>query len=243
MKSFKKMLIGVRIEYSRLLIKIIRIIAIIIFIVLTIYFSGLFCISYFYSIKTFGDWVNWLFAFFTFYLATTTVLVIWWQGRQIKRQLELQVITDLYREWNSDEMMKARSDLCSILYSDRTVIDNSCHGLDKIEEVLEFFEKIASYHLNGVLTRSLIWDTFSFYIMRYYFYTKDAVKYIEKKWDDDPTLYYDLNKLYNILMKEECRRRWLSRERVEEGLSKGIEQFKRSEHYGISRIENSKITH
>jgi hypothetical protein len=51
---------------------------------------------------------DWLTAFMTFYLAIATIvlaiitaataMVIWLQGQQLKRQLELQVITELYKE-------------------------------------------------------------------------------------------------------------------------------------------------
>ena len=153
---------------------------------------------------------DWLTAFITFYLAIATILlaittaiVIWWQGQQLKRQLELQVITELYNEWNKDKMCKARCTLCSILPPDGVITNFEGDILNKVENVIEFLERIASYYNNEVLTRDLVWDTFSFYIMRYYFYTHKAIKAIEKKWGDDKTLYCDLNALSEDLMKLE----------------------------------------
>lgn len=183
------------------------------------------------ALKKSTDWLNWAIGFFTFYLAIITVSVIWWQGWRLKRQLELQVITELYKEWNSEKMMEWRSDLCSILSSDGAITDNSDDGLDRVEGVIEFLERIASYHMNGVLSIGLVWDTFSFYIMRYYFYTNNAIGKIEKRWTNDDTLYYDLAKLYIKLMKVESRRRWLTRERIEEGFKKEIKIFKKAEGY------------
>jgi hypothetical protein len=179
---------------------------------------------------------DWLTAFMTFYLAMTTValaittaLVIIWQGQQLKKQLELQVTTDLYREWNSGPMFKNRRELCSLLSSGGTVTDKSNPALDKVEGVIEFFERIASYYMNGVLTRGLIWDTFSFYIMRYYFYTHDVISNIEQRWGDDRTLYSDLTNLYNDLIEEESIRRGISKDIIEQGFKIQTERFKKSE--------------
>lgn len=183
---------------------------------------------------------DWLTAFMTFYLAIATIvlaiitaIVIVWQGQQLKRQLELQVITELYKEWNDEEMFKARCTLCSILPSDGVISNFEGDTLDKVENVIEFLERIASYYMNGVLTRGLVWDTFSFYIMRYCFYTKNAIKEIEKKWGDDETLYRDLKYLYKDLMKEEENQRGRKEEEIKKCFISEIDKFKKAECYGI----------
>jgi hypothetical protein len=130
-------------------------------------------------------------------------------------------------------MLKARCALCSILPSDAVISNYEGEILDKVENVLEFLERIASYYMNEVLTKCLVWDTFSFYIMRYYFYTHKAIKAIEIKWGDDKTLYCDLNNLYKDLMKEEEKQRGRREEEITNCFISEIDNFKKAECHGI----------
>jgi hypothetical protein len=157
---------------------------------------------------------DWLTAFFTFYLAIITVSgaiitasVILWQGQQLKKQLELQVeqgyqlkkqlemevLIDLFKEWNSDKMRKIRSD-----YFIEAITDKD---LDKKEDVLEYLEKMASYYRRKMIDKELIWDTIGWYVLRYYYYNRDAIEKIRKRWRNDKTLYQDLEDLYDELFK------------------------------------------
>lgn len=188
-----------------------------------------------------GDWLT---AYITFYLAIATIIlaittafVIIWQGQQLKIQLELQVMTTLYTEWN--EMSKERCKLCSIIPSilqiEDEIVTINDNTLDIVEDVIEFLEKIASYYQNCVLTRTLIWDTFGFYIMRYYFYTRCAINSIRKKWSNDKTLYKDLDKLYIVLMEEEVRlRKKKNKKEIEDCFIEELEKFIKSECYANS---------
>lgn len=220
-----------RIEYSSLRFwnKIFGFIAIIIIIAITIYAVWILFIGNSIALKCYLYWLSWAIGFFTFYLAIITSAIIYWQGWRLKRQLELQVITDLYKEWNSEKIRKRRSSLCIIISSDGTITDESNEALDKVEGVLEFLERIASYKMNGVLSTGLIWDTLGFYIMRYYFYTHNIIDKIIRRWSNDDTLYYDLTKLYKKLIKIESRRRWLSKDKIEDGFKNEIEIFKKLE--------------
>ncbi|MGD0217257.1 MAG: hypothetical protein ABSC45_07075 [Desulfobaccales bacterium] len=189
---------------------------------------------------------DWLTAFMTFYLviatlglAIITAAVIIWQGQQLKRQLELQVITELYKEWNEDEMFEARCSLCKILPPEGIITDFGDDTFDKVENVIEFLERIASYYMNSVLTKRLVWDTFSFYIMRYYFYTQKAIKEIEKYWGDDKILYRDLSDLYNELIDYECNERNKNKKEIEQSFVDETNKFKKSECYEIQISQNS----
>ncbi len=188
---------------------------------------------------------DWLTAYLTFYLgiatvilALTTAVVIIWQGQQLKKQLELQVITELYKEWNGEELFDARCNLCQILNSGGVITEFGGETLEKVENVLEFLERIASYYENEVLSRKLVWDTFGFYIMRYYFYTQNAIKEIHIKWSNDETLYRDLANLYKDLMDYECKERNKSRDELERTFINEINKFKKSECYEIHKTDN-----
>lgn len=163
---------------------------------------------------------DWLTALMTYYLAVMTAAVIWWQGRQLKMQLELQVLTELYKEWNSTEMKISR---------DKSFDDNS--DLDTKEHILEFFERIASYYLRGVLSDKLIWDTIGWYVLRYYFYYHEAniIDKIRSKWGDDETLYWDLGELYNDIVKMDIHFRKIPMEQIEKKLLAEKKEFISSE--------------
>lgn len=151
----------------------------------------------FYLLRLSMDATAWM----TLFLAIITGGVVWWQGRQLQIQLELQTLIELSKEWNGKEMKKYRKDLCLLLSSgDQSIIDYSDDTLIKVERVLEFLEKIASFSRRHVLTVKLIWDTIGWDIMRYYFYMKEAISKIREKWGHDDSLYGDLEYLYDELM-------------------------------------------
>jgi len=162
-----------------------------------------------------------------------TFIVIGWQGHLLRRQLELQTLTGLYTEWNSKEMLEKR---VYSFVSDKPTDEE----LEQVEAVLESLEKLASFYRHGVLTRKLIWDTFGWYVLRYYFYNsgeerfpdepgKGNIEQIRAKWDHDDTLYCDLKILYDKLLMMECRRRRRTKEAVRESLRKEHNKFIKAE--------------
>ncbi len=217
-----------------------------------------------YKIKTFHNWVIWLClsgsgfiigflvrsalinrkldvdyaAWATLLLTLITAAVIVWQGKQLQKQLELQTLTELYKEWNSEDMRNARCELCSVLPMTSFSDDN----LNKVERVIEFLERIASYYENGVLKEELVWATIGWYVMRYYHYTNEAIREIRKKWGDDKTLYEDIQDMYDELLPIEFRLRKEKKEHslesmwdIEKKFDNEIEKFKKSECYGKSK--------
>lgn len=148
-------------------------------------------------------------------VGAVTIIAIIWQGSLVRTQLELQTLANLYEEWNSKQMLRKRAHSFFI-------DEKSSEGdLEKVEAVLEFLEKLASYYRHRVLTKSLIWDTFGWYILRYYFHNSGNesfpdqpangnIERIRVKWGNDKTLYCDLQKLYGKLLWREMfrRRKW-----------------------------------
>lgn len=162
-------------------------------------------------------WMTWL-------LVLVTGGVIWWQGQQLRKQLELQTLTDLFKEW--ENMKEIRSEIWSV--SNPDTVDEK--ELDKVEGVLEYLEKIGSYYKNKVLSLDLIWDTaFGWYILRYYYYYQKAIPRIREKWGDDNTLYTDIEDLYKDLSKRETQRRGINECKLNESLNLGKDKFKNME--------------
>jgi len=187
-----------------------------------------------------SDWavyMTWLAAFMTFLMAVITATVILWQGQQIKRQLEMQVLIDLFREWNSVEMMEVR---CKSFNEGKPLAEWDNNDFDNTEKLLEFLEKIASYYVRKVLTKELIWDTIGWYIIKYYynFYINEYIYKDEKtniitkireKWNNDNTLYWDLDRLYPVLFKMEINNRGISEEDLNNELQRYNNKFRELE--------------
>jgi hypothetical protein len=128
--------------------------------------------------------------------------IVWWQGYLIRRQMELQAVIELDKEWNSKEMLKKRSEAW---------LPNWNPNEQTIEAVLEFLEKVSTLERTGFISDKLIWDTFGWYVMRYHRYTSALIPELRKKWAmtnrPDPTLYCDLETLADKLLKREVRTR------------------------------------
>lgn len=127
--------------------------------------------------------------------------IIWWQGHLIKQQMQLQAIIELDKEWNSREMLEKRRGA----WNDRNETDES-----RIEDVLEFLEKVSTFEKNGVISEDLIWDTFGWYVWRYYQYNNEVIRELRKEWtpkEVDLTLYQDLEALCGKLLNREIEER------------------------------------
>lgn len=149
--------------------------------------------------------------------------IVWWQGHLIKRQMELQAIIDLHKEWNSREMAENRRGA----WDDRNQADKN-----RIENVLEFLEKVSTFERRGAVSAELIWDTFGWYVWRYYHYSAEVVGELRKEWTPkkaDQTLYQDLEALYGKLLKQETERRNLTEQDAKEELEMTKEKFISSE--------------
>jgi len=129
-----------------------------------------------------------------------TGAIIWWQGHLIRRQMQLETTVDLYKEWNSGEMRQKRH---------ASWLDDKPNP-DAIEDVLEFLEKVSTFEKERFISLGLVWDTFGWYLWRYYFYCRDVI--MQKRFDwapaqPDPTLYRDLEELYPRLTPMELAER------------------------------------
>jgi hypothetical protein len=127
--------------------------------------------------------------------------IVWWQGHLIKKQMELQAIIELEKEWNASEMVLRRS----AAWNHKNEPDKDC-----IESVLEFFEKVSTFERRGVISADLIWDTLGWYLWRYHYYSRAVIDELRVGWtpkEHDKTLYRNLEILYRKLLKRDIRYR------------------------------------
>jgi hypothetical protein len=150
-------------------------------------------------------------------------IIVWWQIQLLVRQLEYTAVQDLDKEWNSAGMLERRKGAW--------VIGKDCPNPEKIEDVLEFLEKVSTLERKKYISRDLIWDTFGWYLGRYYYYCKSEIAELRKKWTkgNDPTLYQDLEHFYIRLIDSEATQRKLKPEDVEKEYDETMGKFIRSE--------------
>ncbi|MGD0672627.1 MAG: hypothetical protein ABSB13_11145 [Candidatus Binatus sp.] len=129
------------------------------------------------------------------FVATDVVL---WQGYLIKQQIAFSTYLDLDKEWNSNEMIKAR----------QAVHAPGSEGWDhsRLEGILEFFEKLASmFKLSGDMP-FIYQSTLGWYAAQYFLFAREhgQIKYLRDLWQDD--LYEDLEDLYRFYVINEVGR-------------------------------------
>lgn len=127
--------------------------------------------------------------------------IVWWQGHLIKKQMELQAIIDLDKEWNSREMLEKRK----AAWNEQNQPDKY-----RVEGVLELLEKVSTFEKRGVVSTGLIWETFGWYLWRYSYYCAKTIDELRTEWTPkfpDPTLYEDLERLWKKMLKLEIDNR------------------------------------
>ena len=114
--------------------------------------------------------------------------------------MELDTTVGLYDEWNSKEMLQKRR---GAWLPDKP-------NPETVEHVLEFLEKISTFEKGRFISRGSIWDTFGWYLWRYYFYSKDVIAEMRREWTPkapDRTLYKHLEDLCPKLLQMELAER------------------------------------
>src|ERR1035437_1039229 len=109
----------------------------------------------------------------TLFTGLLAAAIVWWQGHLISQQMQLQAIIELDKEWNSNEMLKNRKSA----WNDQGEVDKN-----NVDRVLEFQEKVSTFEKTGIISADLIWDTFGWYVWRYYHYCRQAINDFRGEW-------------------------------------------------------------
>ena len=126
----------------------------------------------------------------------------------LQKQTQLDAIIRLDQEWRSDQMIKQRKSAWK---------DNDHPDEEKIEDVLEFLEPASSFVAQEIIDPNLVWDTFGWYMIRYYSCCQNEIEILRDKWTNshDKTLYQDLEALYKRLVDKEAKARRIAPAEVE----------------------------
>jgi len=135
----------------------------------------------------------------TLLIGLITADVIWWQGFLIKRQLAFSTFIEFDKEWNSPEVLEIRKQVRE---------PNGSWDVSNLEGVLEFFEKLASFKIAGVVDFELIYNsTLGWYASRYWLFARegDQIRRLrEEIWKD--FVYGDLEEFYKEFLNREVGR-------------------------------------
>lgn len=144
-------------------------------------------------------------------VSTVAALFAYYQAQLLKKQIQLQASIDLDKEWRSGEMLQKRSSFWS---------EEGHPDQDRAEDVLEFLEKVSSFEEHEIIECRLVWDTLGWYMVRYHHYCRNVIEILREMWTHRPdhTLYQDLEKLSDKLVREEANNRGISADVVEKEL-------------------------
>jgi hypothetical protein len=129
----------------------------------------------------------------------------------LRKQTQLDAIIRLDQEWRCDQMVRNRE----LAWKDEMHADE-----DTVEGVLEFLERVSTFANRGMIDRNLVWDTFGWYMVRYYSYCKNEIEVLRERWTNryDGTLYQELEALYKALLDKEAEPRHITPAEVEKEL-------------------------
>ncbi len=152
----------------------------------------------------------------TLLVGLITAGVVWWQGSLIKKQIQFQSFIELDKEWNLRDMVETRETAFNK--------EKKEYDLYRLEGILEFLEKFASFKKAGVLDMNLIYNSnIGWYASRYYFFNKHNIATLRKQWKDN--LYQDLEDLYEEYLALELKNSDKTRESYEKDMESTRKEF------------------
>jgi hypothetical protein len=152
------------------------------------------------------DWAEIFVAVGTWVIAGATIWLVKGQLSIAKEQRKIQLFLELRKEFD-DLLITARKLLA------RQLLDGTPH--EEINEpVMNFFEDMGMLVRRDYVHREMIWDTFSYYAIRWWSGCKD---YIAKERADkgDDTLFRDYEGVVETIYKDEIRKRHKTRTELE----------------------------
>ena len=105
------------------------------------------------------------------------VLVVWLQNRSARRLLGFQLFAQMAKQYDSPEMLQARSRLADALLADETT-----HDID--ETVLMHYENLALLVRRGLIDRQLVWNIYSYDAPRYWLVLRNYVQSFREKYSE-----------------------------------------------------------
>jgi hypothetical protein len=138
----------------------------------------------------------------TWFLVVGTLIAVYFQSRQNRLINSANTIITFHDRFESAHFKKKRRDLAN-------KINNKENNIS--EDILVFFETVGCLTRRRVLTKEMIWNEFSWEIIRYYkaLTNYNGINYIGKLRENskDITLYSEFEWLYKTLIEIDVKKR------------------------------------
>jgi len=150
-------------------------------------------------------------AAFTVAILLAAAFLVWHEVRCIERAREAQLLTDLSRRWNEEELTKSRK--AARNYKNGVELQKALQKLRENNEqeyydlvrLPDFFEALGVLVNSGCLSKQLTKDLFGTVIKHFYHLYGPAIQYLREIYDDKNiyALFDDLAQKLNIISTEE----------------------------------------
>lgn len=140
----------------------------------------------------------------TWFLVLGTLIAVIWQARQQGRINSANTVMILHDRFESSPMKAYRKRLASALASKSTIEQRD-------DQISVFFETLGLLTHQKILNKEMVWNEFSWEVVRYYLALKEHIMSWRDK-EHDPTLYSEFEWLFNCLIYLDCKKRGISRE-------------------------------
>ena len=135
----------------------------------------------------------------TWFLVLGTLIAVIWQARQQGRINSANTVMILHDRFESSPMKAHRKRLASALLSKSEIQQRD-------DQILVFFETLGLLTHQRILSKEMVWNEFSWEVVRYYLKLSNQIE-LWRKESHDPTLYSEFEWLYNCLIYLDCKKR------------------------------------
>ena len=125
----------------------------------------------------------------TWFLVLGTLIAVIWQARQQGRINSANTVMILHDRFESSPMKAYRKRLASALSSNEEIQQRD-------DQILVFFETLGLLTHQKILNNEMVWNEFSWEVVRYYLALEVHINSYREK-SHDPTLYSEFEWLFN----------------------------------------------
>jgi len=135
-------------------------------------------------------------AFFSF----VALVLTYFQIKQFRFAHSVDLVFDLEHRFDAPEMINDRR------LAAKALLAGICG--EELEPVLDFFETLGVFVSRQVIDEELVWNSFSYWVLRYAALAHDQIK-ARRKAESDNTYWQEFESLVKCLTKIETKRRHL----------------------------------
>ena len=141
----------------------------------------------------FGEDSSWFWSMCQFIVISITLYLIY---KQVRIQLKSNMLQTLHKcddKWSGDTIVNCRK------HTAEHFINNNLHLHEQEFILINFFEDIGLYLKEGILAKEIVWNTYSYYIEKYWPILKSAIEE-RRANDNDKSIAHNFEHLYDSML-------------------------------------------